>query len=157
MSTATATKNPIDLFIKGARQGWTIATTSMVPNIIMAYVLIQILKITKVLDMISVGAAPIMALWGLPGAGMVVICTAFLSRGGAVGVAAGLYASGQLTGMDISVLTPGFFLMGGFLQQAGRCLGTADANRRYWGWHFIICVINGMVGMWLMRLCVQFM
>ncbi len=155
-AAATATKNPIDLFVQGARQGWSIVTGNMLPNIIMAFVIIRILQLTKLLDLIGAVASPVMALWGLPGAALVVLCAALLSRGGSVGVAAGLVGSGQLSGADISVLAPAMMLMGALVQQTGRCLGSSDCNRRYWGWHILICIINAMLGMWMMRLFMLF-
>ena len=32
-----------DVFVKGARQGWDLATKSMLPNLVMAFVLIKAL------------------------------------------------------------------------------------------------------------------
>jgi spore maturation protein SpmB len=158
MSTATRTqsKNPLDLFVAGAKQGWNISIGSMMPNVVMAFVLIELLKITGLLDLISKYAAPVMALWGLPGDGLVVLCAAFMSMGGAAGVAGSLLANSRLSPTDITILAPAILLMGSLIQYLGRCLGTADANRRYWGWHILICIINAMVAMWLMRLIVLF-
>ena len=157
MATANpATKNPLDLFVEGAKQGWNIAVSSMLPNVIMAFVIIQILKITTLLDIIGKLAAPIMALWGLPGEALVVLFAAFMSMGGAVGVTASLLAESKLSGVDVTVLAPAIMLMGSLIQYLGRCLGTADANRKYWGWHILICIFNGFIAMWMMRLCSVF-
>ncbi len=38
-------KNIMDMFIDGARRGFTIATTSLLPNVVMAFVIIQALKV----------------------------------------------------------------------------------------------------------------
>ena len=157
MSATTQTrKSPLDLFVEGAKQGWNISVNSMLPNVIMAFVIIEILKITGLLNLISKYAAPIMALWGLPGEGLVVLCAAFLSMGGAAGVTGTLLASGNLTATDVTVLAPAILLMGSLIQYLGRCLGTADAQRRYWGWHIAIGIVNALVGMWLMRLVLLF-
>ena len=43
---ARSRKNIMDLFIDGARRGFTIATTSLLPNVVMAFVIIQALKVT---------------------------------------------------------------------------------------------------------------
>lgn len=155
-ATTQARKSPLDLFVEGAKQGWNISVNSMLPNVIMAFVIIEILKITGLLNLISKYAAPIMALWGLPGEGLVVLCAAFLSMGGAAGVTGTLLASGNLTATDVTVLAPAILLMGSLIQYLGRCLGTADAQRRYWGWHIAIGIVNALVGMWLMRLVLLF-
>lgn len=152
----TASNNPLDLFVQGAKQGWNIAVGSMLPNVVMAFVIIQILRITKLLDIIGTVAAPIMGLWGLPGEALVVLLAAFMSMGGAVGVAASLLAAGSLTPVHVTVLSPAVMLMGSLIQYIGRCLGTADANRKYWGWHILICIINGLLAMWMMRVLMAF-
>ncbi|MDR2696541.1 MAG: YjiG family protein [Deltaproteobacteria bacterium] len=156
MAQAIGKKNALDLFIEGAKQGWNISTGSMLPNVLMAFVLIQILSVTHLLDLIGKLAAPVMALWGLPGEALVVLCAAFMSMGGAAAVAASLVSAGKLTGVDATVLAPAVMLMGSLIQYLGRCLGTADANRKYWGWHIVISVINGCIAMWLMRLFMLF-
>ena len=38
MSNMTSEKNVIDVFVDGARKGWDIAVTSIVPNVIFAFV-----------------------------------------------------------------------------------------------------------------------
>ena len=40
------TNNPFDIFVIGARKGFTLATQSLMPNVIMAYVLAEILRIS---------------------------------------------------------------------------------------------------------------
>lgn len=60
-------KNIMDLFIDGARRGFTIATTSLLPNVVMAFVIIQALKVTGLLDIVGRVCEPIMALWGFRG------------------------------------------------------------------------------------------
>ena len=42
------TNNPFDIFVIGARKGFTLATQSLMPNVIMAYVLAEILRILGV-------------------------------------------------------------------------------------------------------------
>lgn len=152
MSHAVTNKNILDHFISGALNGWKIGINSMLPNVLMAYVLIQILKISGLLDIIGKLASPIMALWGLPGEGLIVLMSALMSMGGAMGVAVSLYSNNALTVTDITVLTPAVYLMGSLIQYLGRCLGTAGANPRYWGIQIALCVFNAMCGMWLMRL-----
>ncbi len=62
-----ARKNVMDLFVEGARRGFTIATTSLLPNVVMAFVIIQALKVTGLLDIVGKVFEPVMGLWGLPG------------------------------------------------------------------------------------------
>ena len=66
-------------------------SNNIVPNVLMAYVCIQILKITGALAFCGKLFAPVMAVFGLPGEGIMVILSALMSMGGAVGVAAVSY------------------------------------------------------------------
>ncbi|MGI6603580.1 MAG: YjiG family protein [bacterium] len=147
----------MDLFVNGARRGWTIGTTSMLPNLVMAFVIIQALNVTGLLDVIGKVFGPVMALWGLPGQAAAVLMASFMSMGGGVGVAASLYAAEQLTANDVTVLVPAIFLMGALLQYMGRCLGTAEVNSKYWPLIIGICVLNALLAMWTMRLILVFL
>lgn len=42
-----------DIFVEGAKKGWVIATTSTVPNVLMAFVIIKALQITGALDLMG--------------------------------------------------------------------------------------------------------
>lgn len=74
-------KNIMELFIDGARQGFTIGTTSLLPNVIMAFVIIRILDVTGLLKLIGQVFQPVMALWGLPGEAAMVIIASLMSMG----------------------------------------------------------------------------
>lgn len=95
--TTQVRKNVMDMFIDGARRGFTIATTNLLPNVVMAFVIIRALKITGLLDWVGHICEPVMALWGLPGEAATVLLAALMSMGGAVGVAASLATAGALT------------------------------------------------------------
>jgi len=102
MSNSTSTEakqntNIVDLFVAGAYKGFNIAIKNMMPNVMLAFIIIQALKVTGLLDLIGVYAGPVMALWGLPGQAIAVILASLMSMGGAVGVAAGLLTAGILT------------------------------------------------------------
>lgn len=148
--------NVVDMFVEGAKKGWQISTSSMLPNVIMAFVVIQILNVTGLMDIIGKAAQPLMALFGLPGEGVVVLLSAFMSTGGGCGAAASLYGSGTLNGTHVSIVMPAIFLMGSMLQYLGRCLGTADANKKYWGLHIGISVLNALLSMVVMRVILAF-
>ena len=77
-------KNILDLFIEGARKGFTIGTTSLLPNVVMAFVVIRILDVTGLLHLIGVVFEPIMGLWGLPGEAATVPITALMSMASAL-------------------------------------------------------------------------
>ena len=144
--TTQVRKNVMDMFIDGARRGFTIATTNLLPNVVMAFVIIQALKITGLLDWVGHICEPVMALWGLPGEAATVLLAALMSMGGAVGVAASLATAGALTGHDVTVLLPAMYLMGN--------PGTAEVNAKYYPHIITVCVINALLSIWVMQLIV---
>lgn len=148
--------NLLDMFVTGARRGFTVATTNMLPNVVMAFVLIRALEVTGLLKLFGVVFKPVMSLWGLPGEAVTVIVSSFLSMGGGVGVTASLYTSGLLTKTDVTVLMPAVCLVGALLQYTGRCLGTAEVQTKYYPAIIIISFVNALLAMWVMRILVAF-
>ena len=51
MSAPNEKKMVTDVFVEGARRGWNIAIGSMLPNVLMVFVLIYVLKLTGILDL----------------------------------------------------------------------------------------------------------
>ena len=147
-------KNIIDLFIEGCRKGWDTGIRNMMPNVIMAFVIIKALNVTGLLKILGSVFAPIMALWGLPGEAITVLVSSFMSMGGGIGAAAGLLGSNVLSPKDITVLMPAIYLMGSLIQYLGRCLGTAEVNSKDYGIMVGIAVLNALLAMWVMKLLV---
>lgn len=146
------TTNVIELFVAGAYKGVNIAVKNMLPNVMLAFVIIQALKVTGLLDLIGIYAGPLMSLWGLPGQAIAVILASLMSMGGAVGVAAGLLAAGVLTPYDATILLPSMYLMGNPVQNVGRCLGTSGVNAAHYPIIIGICIFNALASIWFMRL-----
>lgn len=147
-------KNIIDLFIDGCRKGWTTGVSNMMPNVIMAFIIIKALNVTGLLKLLGVVFSPVMALWGLPGEAVTVLVSALMSMGGGIGAAAGLLSSNILTPKDVTVIMPAIYLMGSLVQYLGRCLGTAEVNSKYYGVMVGISVLNALLAMWVMKIIV---
>ena len=150
-------KTILDLFVEGARRGWTIGTMSLLPNVVMAFVIIRALDITGLLHLIGVVFSPIMAIWGLPGEAATVIVTSIMSMGGAASVAATLFMDGTLDPVQLSSLIPGIYLMGNPVQNIGRCLGIAGTNTKHYVPILVISIINVLLSIWAMRFLLVFM
>ncbi|MGS0640055.1 nucleoside recognition domain-containing protein, partial [Citrobacter sp. VF227] len=77
------TSNPVitDVFVEGARKGWNIATTSTLPNVVMAFIIIKALEITGALKGLGMVFAPLMGLFGLPGEAAAVLIGGWMSMG----------------------------------------------------------------------------
>lgn len=140
-----------DVFIAGARKGWNIATTSTVPNVLMAFVLIKALEITGILKVMAIIFGPFMAIFGLPGEAAAVLLGGWMSMGGGIGVAVALYEQGVLNGTHLAILAPAIYLMGSQVQYVGRILGVIGVAGRRIPLMIIISVVNAFIAMFIMR------
>ena len=143
-----------DVFVSGVKRGWGIATGSMLPNVLMAFILIYVLKLTGILDLIGTVCGPVMKVFGLPGEALMVLLAAWLSMGGGVGVASSLFAAGSLSLHDIAVLAPAMYLMGSQVQYIGRLLGVVGTPGKYIPVMVLISIINALLALFVMQLIV---
>lgn len=143
-----------DVFVRGAYQGWGIATHSMIPNVLMAFVIIKALNITGILAMVGKVCGPVMAIFGLPGEAIMVLLGAWMSMGGGVGVAVALFEGGKLVGADLGILAPAIFLMGSQVQYLGRCLGVIGIEGKMIPVTMAIPIIVALISLWVMKLIV---
>ena len=79
---AKMSANPFDIFVIGARKGFNI--NNLVPNILMAYAVAEILKLLGVMEFLGTLFGPAMTVFGLPGEAVTVILTAWLSSSASV-------------------------------------------------------------------------
>lgn len=154
MSAPQEKKMVTDVFVDGAKRGWNIAIGSMLPNVLMAYVIIMILQTTGILKVIGVWCGPLMNIFGLPGEALVALLAAWMSMGGGVGVASGLFAAGSLSLHDIAVIAPGMYLMGSQVQYMGRLLGVVGTPGRHIPIMIGISVLNAFLSLWVMQILV---
>ena len=143
-----------DVFVSGVKRGWDIATGSMLPNVLMAFILIYVLKLTGILDLIGTVCGPVMKIFGLPGEALMVLLAAWLSMGGGVGVASSLFAAGSLSLHDIAVLAPAMYLMGSQVQYIGRLLGVVGTPGKYIPVMVLISIINALLALFVMQIIV---
>lgn len=143
--------NPFDIFVVGARKGFHIAIHNLMPNVVMAYVIAEVLNLLGVMTLIGDVFAPVMGLFGLPGQAVTVLLTAWLSSSAGTGVAISLLAKGVLSGADVTILTPAIFLMGSQLQYMGRLLGVSDVPKKYWPLLMLTSMMNAVISMLVMR------
>lgn len=144
-------KQITDVFVEGAVRGWKIGTTSTIPNVVMAFALIAVLKITGVLDLFSVVFNPVMGIFSLPGVAVTVLIGAWLSMAGGVGIAVSLYTHGMLNDSNVTILLPAIFLMGAQIQYLGRVLGTSGVQGKFYPVYLLISIINACIAMIVMR------
>ena len=153
MSNATrVSSNPFDIFVVGARKGFNIAINNLMPNVVMAYVISEMLNLLGVMTLVGHIFAPLMGLLGLQGEAVTVLLTSWLSSSAGTGVAISLLTKGTLDMTQITILAPAIFLMGSQLQYMGRLLGVADVPKKYWPLLMLTSVLNAIISMILMRI-----
>lgn len=143
--------NPFDIFVIGARKGFQIAINNLLPNVLMAYVIAEILNILGAMQLIGRVFGPLMGIFGLPGEAITVLLTTWLSSSAGTGVAVSLVSKGILNGTHASILIPALFLMGAQLQYMGRLLGVADVPKKYWPLLMVASILNACIAMLIMR------
>lgn len=141
--------NPMvtDVFVKGAVQGWNIAVTSTIPNVLMAFVIIKVLNHSGLLTIFGELFAPIMAIFGLPGEAAAVLLGGWMSMGGGVGVAVSLFDQGLLTGEHVAIVAPSIYLM-------GRCLGVIGIKGSNLFKIMALPIVTAFVSLFVMKLIV---
>ena len=143
-----------DVFVRGAVNGWNISVMSTIPNVLMAFVIIKILKHSGLLDIIGQVFSPVMAVFGLPGEAATVLIGAWMSMGGGVGVAVSLFDHNILTGAHLGILAPSIFLMGSQVQYMGRCLGVIGIKGKDMLMIMTVPVITAILSLFVMRIIV---
>jgi spore maturation protein SpmB len=150
-NTTKVSGNPFDIFVIGARKGFNIAINNLMPNVLMAYVIAEMLNLLGVMQAIGHIFSPLMGGVGLPGEAISVLLTAWLSSSAGTGVAISLLSKGTLDIGQITILAPAIFLMGSQLQYMGRLLGVADVPKKYWPLLMVVSILNAVISMLIMR------
>ena len=143
-----------DVFVKGAIQGWQIATSSTIPNVLMAFVIIKILQRSGLLALIGQAFGPVMGIFGLPGEAATVLLGGWMSMGGGVGVAVALFDQGAINGTHIAILAPSIYLMGSQVQYMGRCLGVIGIKGKDMLMIMAVPILTAVLSLFVMRLIV---
>ena len=149
--------NVFDIFVEGARKGWHIGVNNMLPNVLMAYVIAYILTVLGVMDLLGSLLGPVMALWGPSRTGICCFC----SRHGfpllRLWALQRLFIRQEfLSGQDITILMPAFYLLGSQLQYMGRLLGTSDVPKKYWPLLMSASLLNTLLAMFVMKFLILF-
>lgn len=143
--------NALEVFISGLRKGAAIGVRFMLPALIAAFVVIEMLQVSGVLRLLAEHVSGVMAVFGLPGEALAVLIAAWASAAGAIGMVAGLASRGLLTPEHVAILLPGILLMGSQLQFFGRILAVAGISSERVPVMMAIGLMNAVGAMLIMR------
>lgn len=147
-------KNVMDMFINGVCCGFIIVMINLLFNVVMVFVIIQVLKIIGLFDWVGYICQFVMVLWGFFGEVVMVFLVLLMSMGGVVGVVVSLVIVGVLSGYDVIVLLLVIYLMGNLVQNVGCCFGIVEVNVKYYLYIIVVCVINVLLLIWVMQFIV---
>lgn len=153
-TAAKKTTSILGSFTEGVKNGWNIAINAMLPGVMFAFVLIQVLNMTGLVKPIELVFSPAMALLGLPGVAVTALVFCLLSTSGGFGVAVGLFTAGSVSHEQMAILTVGIMCGGAMMQYMGRVLGTAAVDGKHYPVLIGLVIFNMIVGMVIMRFLV---
>ena len=149
MSEATTTKKKpiIDVFLGGAKRGFYIGVETVLPSMILGYVIMQFLTLTGLMDVLAIVCAPIMRLFGLPGEAAAVLFSAFFSK-----AAGSLFGEGVLTAAQCTILIIPCMLMGTLVGHFSRIVLVCGVEPKRQPLMLAVPIVDSIVGMLVMRL-----
>lgn len=157
MNDQAAKKSVVETFMEGSRKGFTIGVNQIIPAMILAYTLIYFLQTTGLMDIVSKIFTPIMGIFGLPGAAVVVLVAAFFAKASGCATAALMVAEGSLTLAEGMILFPACILMGTLIGHYARIVLVSGTNKKYHPLLFAVPLIDAALSMWIMRVILSFM
>lgn len=148
--------NPMvtDVFVKGAVQGWNIAVTSTIPNVLMAFVILKVLQPLGPPHDLRRTVRPDHGHLRPPRRSRRRLLGGWMSMGGGVGVAVSLFDQGLLTGEHVAIVAPSIYLMGSQVQYMGRCLGVIGIKGSNLFKIMALPIVTAFVSLFVMKLIV---
>lgn len=150
-------KGIIEVFMTGAKKGVYIGFEQILPAMILGYVIVEVLKLTGIIDVLGLVFGPLMGIFGLPGESVVVLLSAFFAKAAGAATAANLYAEGIVNAAQATILLIPSMLMGTLVGHYARIVLVSDTNSKYRSLMLAIPIIDSIVGMLLMRLILTIM
>ncbi|MCI8547181.1 nucleoside recognition protein [Pseudoflavonifractor sp. 60] len=147
-------KGLIEVFTAGCRRGFNMSVNSIMPALVLGYVIIQFLQLSGLMDVISTVFRPFMGILGLPGEAVTVLVAAFLAKASGCAMAALMYSEGILTLGHCSILMPACMLMGTLIGGYARIIIVSGANRKWHTFLFLLPLLDAAIAMIIMRFVV---
>lgn len=148
--------NLMTSFINGGKKGMDIAIHSLIPNIAFAFTVTRILTLLGVIDFIGRLLAPVMAIFGLPGAAAVPLVLSVSAIAAGFSSAVSLASTGVLTGDHLFMIMPAMMLSGAFFIFTSRILLITKIKSKDFKIVYVISLINGIISLFVMKLIMPF-
>lgn len=125
-------KSIIETFLACCKKGFYTGVEQIIPAMILGYALVQVLKLTGIMDILATICQPVMAIFGLPGDAIVVLISAFFAKASGCATAALLVSNDVITLAQATILFPACILMGTLIGHYVRIVIVTGANKK---WH----------------------
>lgn len=145
-------KTIVEVFLAHCKRGFYIGVETILPSMILGYVIMAILDLTGVTSLLGYVFKPIMGLFGLPGEAVTVLISAFFAKASGAGAAAALYTEGVLTAAQCAVCLMPSMLMGTLIGHFVRVVMVSGTNSKQQMPLIAVALLDAAIGMWLMRL-----
>lgn len=155
--TTKQKKSIVELFMDGCKDGFYIGVEKILPALLMGAFIVQFLKLTGLVDLLGNLCGPVMGIFGLPGESIVVILSAFFSKGAGAATAFSLYSEGMLTAVQCTILIMPCMLMGTLVGHYARIVLVANTNPKHRLILLLVPIIDSILGMFIMKLILSFM
>ena len=152
VETAEQKKSIIEVFLKGARGGFYVTVEQILPAMILGYVIVEFLEITGLMEIVGKIFGPIMGVFGLPGAAVAVLISAFFAKAAGAATAANMFAQGVITAAQATILIMPCMLMGTLVGHYARIILVSDVNPAYRKVMLFVPLLTSVVAMLAMRL-----
>ena len=146
----------VEEFMKGAKKGFYIGVEMIAPAMVMAYALIEFLKISGAMDLIGRALNPIMGVFGLPGEASVALIAAFFSKAAGCAAAATLFGEGKIDAIQATMLLPACVTMGTLVGHFARIVLVSNANKKFYPLLFAAPIVDAVIVLYLTRLVLMF-
>lgn len=145
-------KTIVEIFLAHCKRGFYIGVETILPSMILGYVVMAILDLTGLTGLLGYVFEPVMGLFGLPGEAVTVLISAFFAKASGAGAAAALYDAGTLTAAQCAVCLMPSMLMGTLIGHFVRVVMVSGTNNKHQFPMIGIALLDAAIGMWLMRL-----
>ncbi len=140
-----------EYFMLGAKKGFYITVELIAPAMVMAYTLINFLKLAGIMPIIGDMLSPVMGIFGLPGEASVVLLAAFFAKAAGAATAAGMYMNGTISAVHATILFPACITMGTLIGHFARIVMVSQVRTVYYPVMLATPIIDAMISMWLTR------
>ena len=140
-----------EYFMLGAKKGFYITVELIAPAMVMAYTLINFLKLAGIMPIIGDMLSPVMGIFGLPGEASVVLLAAFFAKAAGAATAAGMSMTGTISAVHATILFHACITMGTLIGHLASIVVVSQVRTVYYPVMLATPIIDAMISMWLTR------